>query len=1408
MSTVDSLDVKIEAISKDANKQLDALIGKLGEMGKELELIDSKKLEDMATVLKSMAGIFGSMVNSSSDIKAVNQELNDMGSVSQSANKAISNLADNIQEVANSNIKSGMSSQRNEIKANEQQIDSLKQAEEEYINVEKNIGAHNWSGEQQNISNITDSYKKLTNSVDEYNNSVQAQDDTHYFNNLNRNSDITGVTIGKGLTGLSSIIEEEVFYGAEGAIEAFGVSSKNIIENLKQSTTALKNDMIDISSIDMSSNFQNFKLDDNISNEVQALIGRYQKLKEELIENENVFNKSAIATKNFTDASNGETPFNQASNALSEIVRLSTEIDKLENDILNTMNSSKKVTKTLEEAFSTNSVVLLEAELKKAEAQLAKLDSILEAPKFDGWSGASMVFMNAYDQTAKKIEFLKNKIDEVKNANSVATEQMANKTEVSSNRMANAYRKAYVEAETFKGRLGQATGLTPLGGMAQSIKSTLAGISSALTNSKVAQGIDGLKEKLKGTKVVSSVIQFKNNLNTELKRIGEGNDFTTHLKQSFSEMKEIIANTKVGAIASGIVTGFKAIGTVVSTSIKGAIFTIKGLGIALKTVGSVAKVASVPFRAMFKYGAVAPITKAFKTLGGTIKKLTNSLKRAVKMYSMMIMRMALRKVIDNTKQSFNELAKENESVNKSASTIVSSFKYLGASITASFSPILNVVAPIIDAITDKCVTAINMIGQVIASLTGSDTFTYAKKVQTDYASSLDDAKKSTDEATKSAKEYENQILGFDEITKLNENKSDSNSGSSNDASSESSGYAFDTAKVESKFSELADKIKEAWNKGDFTEIGEIAGKKLSEALDNIPWDSIKEKCNKVASSLATFLNGAMHTDLFSSIGVTIGEAINTAFGTIHTFLNSFEFDTFGKEIAKLLNNAFEEIDWKIIGETLSLSMNKTFEALFNFADKFKWGENAKKITDGFKTAVDSIEWDTITKALKETGKGLAEAINELFYLEDDRSLGSDLSKLVWNAFNSLISAIDEFIVKTEWDKIGANLSQAIFGIFTDFDYKNAGKILSDALAGVLDTLTGFFDGIDWDKLGQDLIKAIKDYFIGIDWGKILSEACDFAVAFGKAGLDLIEGLLKGIGDALSDIGSWLKKNVFTPILNKIKDLFGIHSPSTVFAEIGRYLIEGLKNGISNAISSIGSWINKNVVQPIINGASAIKELVLTAKGKIDSSFNTVKSNWNNLSTKAKELVAKAKGLVEKGFTTAKNAWSGIKSGTKNLTAKAKATGQSAIDKFKKTWDKLKSKTIDLGLKVSQLVGDVKGFINKQLIDKINSKLPKIFPKIPKLASGGMVNTGQLFIAREAGPEMVGTMGGRTTVANNDQIVAGISSGVYNAVVSAMAHVGGNGSNVTVQLVGDAKGLFKVVQAEGKNYQITTGLPAF
>lgn len=68
------------------------------------------------------------------------------------------------------------------------------------------------------------------------------------------------------------------------------------------------------------------------------------------------------------------------------------------------------------------------------------------------------------------------------------------------------------------------------------------------------------------------------------------------------------------------------------------------------------------------------------------------------------------------------------------------------------------------------------------------------------------------------------------------------------------------------------------------------------------------------------------------------------------------------------------------------------------------------------------------------------------------------------------------------------------------------------------------------------------------------------------------------------------------------------------------------------------------------------------------------------------------------------------------------------------------------------------------------------------ASGGFPDSGSLFLAGEGdAPELVGTIGGRTAVANTDQIVSAISSGVYSAMMAATNGAGGNGRDIHVTL---------------------------
>lgn len=94
-----------------------------------------------------------------------------------------------------------------------------------------------------------------------------------------------------------------------------------------------------------------------------------------------------------------------------------------------------------------------------------------------------------------------------------------------------------------------------------------------------------------------------------------------------------------------------------------------------------------------------------------------------------------------------------------------------------------------------------------------------------------------------------------------------------------------------------------------------------------------------------------------------------------------------------------------------------------------------------------------------------------------------------------------------------------------------------------------------------------------------------------------------------------------------------------------------------------------------------------------------------------------------------------------------------------------------------LLGKSANIDSNQLDELKNPKVDPISMSTEGFASGGFPSMGQMFIAREAGPELVGTIGGRNAVVNNNQIVESVSAGVYKAVKSALK--GGSESIIQV-----------------------------
>ena len=95
--------------------------------------------------------------------------------------------------------------------------------------------------------------------------------------------------------------------------------------------------------------------------------------------------------------------------------------------------------------------------------------------------------------------------------------------------------------------------------------------------------------------------------------------------------------------------------------------------------------------------------------------------------------------------------------------------------------------------------------------------------------------------------------------------------------------------------------------------------------------------------------------------------------------------------------------------------------------------------------------------------------------------------------------------------------------------------------------------------------------------------------------------------------------------------------------------------------------------------------------------------------------------------------------------------------------------------------------------------------ITAAASGGAFSTGQMFLAREAGPELVGSIGRSTAVMNNNQIVASVSAGVYSAVCAAIGRMGsGKNSSPTINVYVGGKKITDVVVEEVNSRTMATG----
>lgn len=729
------------------------------------------------------------------------------------------------------------------------------------------------------------------------------------------------------------------------------------------------------------------------------------------------------------------------------------------------------------------------------------------------------------------------------------------------------------------------------------------------------------------------------------------------------------------------------------------------------------------------------------------------------------------------KDGTGNIAKYSGDVNAKMSQLTSAVATLKNAFGALAAPIISAVAPALTSLINMLTGALNKINQFISALTGGKTWIKATKQVKNYAGGLKSASSGAEKAAKSAKKLKGQLQSFNELNVISSNDSGGSGGGSGGGGGGGVGDMFTTENIDPKIASLAKKIKEILKTDDWSEIGEMLGKKLNDALAGIPWNGIKKQARHIASGIATLLNGFLDGTNWELVGSTIAEGLNTAIAFAQTFVHKFDFKQFGKSIGETFTGILRTFDWSGLGDTLGTAVTGLFDTL------------------------NGIFYNTDWKAL---GKGIIDGIGAFFKAIKWKSIGKSIS----GALHSLLTFFTGAVKEIDWKKTIEYIGTSIVDFFKGFDWKglagDIGEFLGTALKSAIDLAKAI------GELIADGFNNAKEYF----QDKI--EEC---------GGNIPKGILKGITDALKNIGTWIKKNIFDPFVKGFKDAFGIHSPAKKMKPIGKNIFLGVIDGWKEKIKSFSfSKLAKEALKLIQTGFNGAKSVVNVA-------ISLIKKGWTTLKKFVGEIGAKAFSLAKKGWTTVskfvgeigKKGFGLKKDGWTTLNKYVGKLDKVAVKLYKSGWKSINSfvgTTVKVGI---QLIKDGwSSFKNWLGIGNDNSSSKK---KTSKKAGGGIYTggmwhniahyavgtenapAGQLFIAREAGPELVGTIAGHTSVMNNDQIVASVSDGVARAVRSVMAS-GNQKVNVLFKVEGDPNGIFRVTQQKANEYYRATGNPAF
>lgn len=373
-------------------------------------------------------------------------------------------------------------------------------------------------------------------------------------------------------------------------------------------------------------------------------------------------------------------------------------------------------------------------------------------------------------------------------------------------------------------------------------------------------------------------------------------------------------------------------------------------------------------------------------------------------------------MVSGMKEGFKNLVQYSDEYNRSISSLQSANLQLKNSFAAAFAPIVQMIIPYLVQLIGYVTSAVNAFAQFIAILGGKSTWTRATKVQKNYAASLNGT-------AAAAKKAVGALASFDEIDVLNKKDSSGGAGGINP------GSMFEEVPV-GKLSGFWKKLLDAIKNGKWYELGKFLGEQLKQALDNIPWNEIKDKARKVGKNLADLINGFIEVEgLGYSIGRTLAEAFNTGFEFLNSFVHEFHFDSLGKFLAETFNGLFENIDWPLIKDTLVTGAKGLAETINNFDKFFTWDHISNTISNGLNTLADTVIAFFEDTDWLDLGKNVGDQLIKSIRKIDWESVGRAIGDMIHSAIVFLAGALSEW----DWGVIKDALKDLVKGFFSAFD---------------------------------------------------------------------------------------------------------------------------------------------------------------------------------------------------------------------------------------------------------------------------------------------------------------------------------------------------------------------------------------